>query len=380
MRPDHRTFSDIIEAEARQPGVLSGWVVYNGICVSLLTAVCYHNEAAQNADPHRVRANSTILHDPGFSDEEENDAAWLEPYPVIEPDPPRPIAQLPPPLIDCIGPCAKIYSVEEVTRRFAEIQSITSDKDEREKISQRLGALKLRGGHRKLATIPPRWRKGLDSLEKSHENFTQVIDYLRGVFALAGLTDSVAKPCNLLIDGPPGCGKTFFTQRLAELMRTDFHEIHLETVQSSSDIVGDSDCYRNSKPGCIYRYLTQGSFANPIVLMDEICKIGGDSRFLPQNALFRLFERNTAKTFCDEAEPWLTLDASRIFFICSSNDVESISPAIRSRLKRFTVKMPADPTLIIKSIFAQIKAVDADALGRMRLSNEAVQVLMTQSP
>jgi len=276
--------------------------------------------------------------------------------------------------------CMQIFDQEAVQTRYGMIQSLSGDRDERTKIKARLDNLKKNGNLRLLAKIPKQWRDALDTLESNHPNFYEIIDYIRGVFAIAERCDGIPAPANILIDGPPGCGKTYFTKKLAECLGTEFYTLHLETMQTAAEIVGDSDTYRSSAPGALYNALVDGMFANPVFLLDEICKMGGDERFRPQTALYRVFERETAKTFTDNAEPWLKLDLSRVFFICTSNNSEAVDFAILSRLKKFTVEMPSDPTKIIENIFQELKRERPSAFTDVTIEESATSLLAKQSP
>jgi ATP-dependent Lon protease len=200
------------------------------------------------------------------------------------------------------------------------------------------------------------------------------------VCAVAERIDGVPRPANILLNGPPGCGKTYFARKLAACFATEFHAIHLESIQTASEIVGDSDSYRSAAPGMLYNFLTNGKFGNPLILLDEICKMSGDSRFTPGSALLRLLEKETAKEFADNAENWCKLDMSMVFFVATSNTLDTISAPIRSRLKTFEIDMPKDPAAIILNIFDQ--AIDANymAFAHMTLSTPALSALMSQSP
>ncbi|GGE82127.1 AAA family ATPase [Massilia psychrophila] len=316
--------------------------------------------AGPAVDPHDPDNWEPALDDGGLSK-----AVSAYPFPL----PPSPISEF-----------IQIYEQEAVHHRYSRIESLTGDRDERTKIKERLNTLRHNGEYRRLAKIPTSWRSTLNSLEIDHPNFTPVIEYLRGVFAIAERCDGVPVFGNIIIDGPPGCGKTYFSKKLAQCLGTEFHALHLETMQTAGEIVGDSDSYRSSAPGALYNAMVDGKFANPVVLMDEICKMGGDERFRPQTALYRIFERETAKTFSDCSEPWLTLDLSHVLFLCTSNNYDAVDPAIRSRLKRFTVGMPIDPTQIIRNIFQQLQRERSTAFADVTLAQSAVDVLVTQSP
>lgn len=276
--------------------------------------------------------------------------------------------------------CVKIYDRRAVLRRYKNIDSISSDSDERKQIKSRMDLVRASGDRRLLVTISDSWREDLNRLEENHQNFSHVIDYMRAAYATAELHDGVARPGNILLDGPPGCGKTYFAKKLAEFMSVKFRSISMESKQAGFELMGTANGYRNSSTGILYDYLVSCTHANQLILLDEVCKIAGDDRYSPLSALYRLLEKETAKTFNDLSENYLKLDYSHAFFVCTSNNYENIDYSLRSRLRRFEIKMPDDATVIVWNIFNALKAEMPGPFGYMRLSNCAVKVLMQQSP
>ena len=116
-------------------------------------------------------------------------------------------------------------------------------------------------------------------------------------------------------------------------------------------------------------------------MLDEIDKCIGDSRFPTTAALYNLLE-NTSKTFYDESQPWLELDASRIMYIATANNIEAIDPAILSRLRVFDIEAPSrdESRVIIESIFSGIRHSRPKAFHDMHLNPSAVEKLLDMSP
>lgn len=277
-------------------------------------------------------------------------------------------------------PHLKIFQKEQVAARTAKLESISCDREHNNQMRALLHRIAAKGAYRKLATIPLDWRDRLADLAKNYPNFTPVLQYLRGAFSVAEQTTRVPILMPIVLDGPPGCGKTHFSHQLARLLNTEFHAVHLETMQASGEILGEADFYTNSKPGRLFDILIDGEYANPVILMDELCKLNGDPRFDPRMALYRLFERQTARVFTDACAHWLTLDYSHAWFVCTSNNFESIDKPLKSRLKRFSITMPEDPTTIIRNIAKSIISDLPVTLRDMQLTQEAIDVLKKQSP
>ena len=148
-----------------------------------------------------------------------------------------------------------------------------------------------------------------------------MIASLCAAFAIAQLTDRTVRFDPLVLDGPPGVGKSLFAARLAALLNVPLKRIDMVAQQSGSGITGSDDFWSNSKTGAVFELLIEGDVANAIIFVDEIEKAGGDPRYDPQAELYSLLEPETAKTFRDQSVPSIELDASRLLWICTSNDI-----------------------------------------------------------
>ena len=91
-------------------------------------------------------------------------------------------------------------------------------------------------------------------------------------------------------------------------------------------LTGASAQWQNARPGKIAQALIEGEYANPVVVLDEIDKSGGDHRYDPMGALYTLLERDTAASFKDEFID-VDMDASHILWIATANDDSAIPEA-----------------------------------------------------
>ena len=90
-------------------------------------------------------------------------------------------------------------------------------------------------------------------------------------------------------------------------------------------LTGASAQWHNARPGKVAQTLIEGEYANPVVVLDEVDKSGGDHRYDPMGALYSLLERDTAASFKDEFID-VDMDASHILWIATAND-ERRSPS-----------------------------------------------------
>ncbi|MGZ9709989.1 AAA family ATPase [Glaciimonas sp. GNP009] len=285
-----------------------------------------------------------------------------------------------PPLPHRADPHVKIYDKREVLLRYQNVEAIASDREEKQHIKGRLDITRRMGNTRSLITIKSGWRQEFDELERNHPNFSEVIDYMRSSYSVAELSGLVATPGAILLDGPAGCGKTYFAGKLAALMGVKKTHVSLESTQSSFELDGLAEGYKNSKPGLFYQSLMTCDHANQFFLLDEVCKISGDDRHSPASVLFQILEKSTAVNFVDKCENYRNLDCSHFFFVATSNRYENIDVALRSRMRRFQIGMPSDPSIIIMNLFSELKTRKGPNFSDFQLEYAAIELLCQQSP
>jgi len=278
------------------------------------------------------------------------------------------------------GSLLRIFDIDQVEDAYRARQDSVG-MTERNRLASAMTALRSNGDHRRLATIPLEWRTSLNNLEKLFPNFSEVIEYLRSAFALSVHMLEVPELAPMLLNGPPGVGKTLFASHFARLFGSGFVKIGMETAQSAARVSGSAEYWANTKPGIVYETLVKERYANPVFFLDEIDKARDDTND-PLMSLYSLFERHTAAHFCDESYPWVTLDASHIMWICTSNSVEDLPEPILSRLRRFDIPQPDDRQTrhIALQVFKDVLSGLPPYLQKMRLKPSALNCLCGMSP
>jgi ATP-dependent Lon protease len=211
-------------------------------------------------------------------------------------------------------------------------------------------------GNLPLAKLPSTIFEDLDALAERFPNFGFAIDYFKQQFALAFLTEHrpfAADP--LLILGPPGVGKTAFCHELSRLVNTHLEVLSMAGMTAGFVIGGMSSGWADGKPGKVVQALARGKRANPLYVVDEVDKVGGDKRYDPLGALYGLLEKETAATFIDESLE-IPTNCAHAVWVATANYPEKIAEPI---LSRFTVIEVAAPSgdqraKVLKSIYAKV--------------------------
>ena len=170
-------------------------------------------------------------------------------------------------------------------------------------------------------------------------NFDAVLDVIEAELTLgeAGDTEEGYVLPPLLLNGAPGCGKTYFAEQLSTFFGSGFLQMSMETAQTAAELVGTAEHWSNTQPGRLFNILIDGDYINPVVLLDEVDKVGGSHSNRADKALYALLERKTAKRWSDSSIPLLKLDVSHVIWVLTSNDARQIPAPLRSRMRQFDI-------------------------------------------
>jgi len=226
----------------------------------------------------------------------------------------------------------EIYCVADVEKALEETPASRN-----ESLTALYDRMKKLGGER--FVIKPSSADALDSLYESCPNFSEVIDDLKKYMALAVSGNEPVQFTPILLLGEPGIGKTHFAKCLAETLGTGYEFVSMSSLTAGWILSGSSSQWSNAKPGKVASALVGGDYANPLMVLDEVDKAGGDSRYDPMGALYGLLERDTARSFKDEFIE-VEMDASHILWVSTANDERSLPEPILNRMNVYEVPRP----------------------------------------
>jgi ATP-dependent Lon protease len=216
------------------------------------------------------------------------------------------------------------------------------------------------------------------ALNARHEGLQDVKERIEEFLALGIMKGDVAGSIICLV-GPPGVGKTSLGRSIAEALNRSFYRFSVGGMRDEAEIKGHRRTYIGAMPGKLIQALKDTAVANPVIMLDEVDKIGASYQGDPASALLEVLDPEQNDSFHDHYLD-VDVDLSRVLFICTANQLDTIPGPLLDRMEIIHLSgyLDSEKQAIARKhlLPRQLKRAGLKARGDLRIDAPALRTII----